>query len=378
MSAYLHIFPPNNHFLHHAIRLCQDHPSQHIFWEIKPTHAVGLKEKISERIIVIRGNVSLLLKYLRSHAKEISMILFHSLLKENFNAAWKLKHLSSEIPFGWVIHGAEVVQYQINPAKYLLPLTRKAYYALGYHRTLLPIWRSYQRAIKKDLKSLLKYFTYFLHFMPEEIEWVKQELGLVNTHHKSLFFTYVSLETYLPQPISIKTQIDRKKLLLANSASFTSNHLDFISDFRDQLMEIKPEIIIPLNYGNHKYASYLTQKLSRNKELNYFLLTEYLPFESYQEILASCSCMVFNHLRQQGLGNLMIGLWSGARIYLQPCTSTFQFLKKKKFYIFNLKEDSLIVDFLPYPQVLHNRRLIEENFSSPLIQKKLFNTLPPE
>lgn len=375
MSRILHIFPPHNHFLQHAIKICQHHTSEHIFWEIQPNNKAGLLEKVSENVTLIRGNSFLLQKYTKDNSKQLSMLLFHSLLKENFSAAWKLKSFSSVVPFGWVIHGAEVVQYQLNPAKYLLPQTRKVYYHLGYYRKLLPLWRGSQRMLGRDLKTLLKNFTYLLHFMPEEIEWVKQEIGLDEVNFKTLFFTYVTLETYFPALSTLKTQTEQKKLLLANSATFTSNHLDFVENFRDELLEINPDIIIPLNYGNLKYANFLTQIFTRDKTLKFFPLSQYLPFDEYQKILSGCSAMVFNHIRQQGLGNLLMGLWLGSRIYLQPVTSTFKYFSRKKFYIFNLSVKPLEVNFLSHPQILHNKQLLEQHFSLSVVQEKLFKPL---
>jgi hypothetical protein len=47
-------------------------------------------------------------------------------------------------------------------------------------------------------------------------------------------------------------------------------------------------------------------------------LRDYMDTATYLEILRSCPIVVMNHIRQQAMGNIIMMLWMGARVFLNP------------------------------------------------------------
>jgi hypothetical protein len=51
---------------------------------------------------------------------------------------------------------------------------------------------------------------------------------------------------------------------------------------------------------------------------NFTALRAYVAPETYSATLRSCSIVAMNHVRQQALGNILLMLWFGARVFLNP------------------------------------------------------------
>jgi hypothetical protein len=52
-----------------------------------------------------------------------------------------------------------------------------------------------------------------------------------------------------------------------------------------------------------------------------------MPLTDYLDLVSSCSYQVMNHIRQQGVGNILIMLYLGAMVFLlqeNPCLSYFK------------------------------------------------------
>ena len=135
----------------------------------------------------------------------------------------------------------------------------------------------------------------------------------------------------------VYSELTSNNILLGNSANFTSNHIEAIKGL-SKLDLGSRKVIIPLNYGDIHSRDYISDFAKKNLPNNAECLTNFLPFEDYQNILSSCSIFVMNHLRQQAVGNIVQGIMNGANIYLNKSSTVYQFLKGKGFIVSEMGE----------------------------------------
>jgi hypothetical protein len=101
------------------------------------------------------------------------------------------------------------------------------------------------------------------------------------------------------------------------------------------------KILCPLSYGNTAYGDLVGAFGSRTYGESFVPLRTYLSTVAYVDALRSCSIAAMNHVRQQGLGNIIMMLWNGARIFLNhesPVISELGSLGIKTFDIRDLPD----------------------------------------
>lgn len=113
---------------------------------------------------------------------------------------------------------------------------------------------------------------------------------------------------------------------IGNSADPTNNHIEILeklAKFKDETLKI----FAPLSYGNLENAS----KVKAAGELmfgnKFVALTEYMTPEKYSEYMADIDILIFNHKRQQGLGNIYPMVFTGKKVFIRDDTSTWTYFK---------------------------------------------------
>lgn len=105
------------------------------------------------------------------------------------------------------------------------------------------------------------------------------------------------------------------RILLGNSATATNRHREAIA----ALSKFKNEdiaVYCPLSYGDAAYGDQIAE-LGRQQLGNKFIpLRDFIDAEKYDELLSTMDIGVFNHLRQQGLGNINRLMSNGAKVYV--------------------------------------------------------------
>ena len=63
-----------------------------------------------------------------------------------------------------------------------------------------------------------------------------------------------------------------------------------------------------------------------------------MDFDHYVSLLQSCSMMVMNHKRQQGAGNIGIGIYLGAKVFVNPESPLLDYYKSIGGAIFSMND----------------------------------------
>ena len=148
----------------------------------------------------------------------------------------------------------------------------------------------------------------------------------------------------------------------------SNNHIDAINRI-SYLKEDDVKIICPLSYGNKKHAATV---IKRGKEVfgdKFIPLTTFIPLEEYLEILSKIDIAIFNHWRQQAVGNITTLLGLGKTVYIRKEVTTWQLLEEKGIKILDF---SLVTELLTLPESdrASNAEIIKRNYNKETLIKQ--------
>ncbi|MBL4879794.1 MAG: TDP-N-acetylfucosamine:lipid II N-acetylfucosaminyltransferase [Oleispira sp.] len=171
---------------------------------------------------------------------------------------------------------------------------------------------------EEEYKLLSKHWSYLPKF-----------IGLPFIHGlKSHDLLKRELESYFPK---------EDKLVIGNSKSIYNNHLEILEIIRISNPMENIHIIMPFNYGaEQEYTDSVRTKAKSLRKIH--ILEDFLPPKEYNKFFNSVAAIVNNSYRQFALGNILIALQQGVKIYLNMNSPTYSWLIKEGFLIFSIVE----------------------------------------
>lgn len=164
--------------------------------------------------------------------------------------------------------------------------------------------------------------------------------------------------------------ITGNNILLGNSASDTNNHLEAFDILKDFDVTEK-RIVVPLSYGDEQYRDVIINEGRNLFGASFKPLIDFMPIDEYISILQSCSVVIMNHLRQQALGNIVIALYMGAKVFLDERNPIYAFFLEQGAFVYKLEQlDSEFEGKLSPEQVMHNREILKSYWSRDVILDK--------
>lgn len=203
--------------------------------------------------------------------------------------------------------------------------------------------------------------------VPTEYQLV-QSMGVYPVHAP---FTYGNLEDLLGDKIE-ENVLHSRNILIGNSADPANNHVDVFKklsgfDLGDR------KVYVPLSYaGDQAYKAFVMQKGQEYLGDCFVPLTDFMKLEDYNQIIASCGFVIFNHIRQQGTGNIIAMGAMGAKIFMNPQSPAFQFYKVLGIEIFSTHAltPQALEKNLEAASWQHNRRIYFEQYSARVVRER--------
>ena len=131
---------------------------------------------------------------------------------------------------------------------------------------------------------------------------------------------------------------DTVNILLGNSATESNCHIDML----DVLSKFKNEnicIYVPLSYGNMEYAKKVKEYGSKIFRDKIVYIEKFMDRRQYFSLLARMQVTIFNHDRQQALGNIFAILFLGKKVYLRQGTAMWSEITNSwKYHVFSTEE----------------------------------------
>jgi dTDP-N-acetylfucosamine:lipid II N-acetylfucosaminyltransferase len=155
-------------------------------------------------------------------------------------------------------------------------------------------------------------------------------------------------------------------ILVGNSANPTNNHIEVLNKllkFKDEDIEI----IAPLSYGEKEWAKKVIETGEKLFGDKFKPLVDFLPPAEYARILNSVDIAVFNHNRQQALGNIKTLLYLGKKVYIRKDVTTWDYFERIGITVY----DTYGMDKLSFEEFVYmeeslkakNREIIGREFS---------------
>ncbi len=299
------------------------------------------------------------------------IVVIHSLNPDWFNTLNKLPKDKVLIWLGWgydyydILHNSE--------RDLLLPLTKRAWKEASQQESIIT---KSKKTLKKILfpvkkQSIIERIDIFAPVLPSEYGMVKEKC-LPKKFPKQAIWNYGNLEDDLVKGFTDE-RVTGNAILVGNSASAENNHIDSFA-LLSKLQIGHRKVIFPLSYGNPKYRDLVLNEGRKQLDNQFIALTEFMPISEYVSTLKSCGFVIMNHLRQQAVGNIVIMLYLGAKVFLQKDCPTYAFFKKQGAEIFSIQEleqsPSLLNQNLDDKSQAINKKIVIENWSRDISNRK--------
>ena len=167
---------------------------------------------------------------------------------------------------------------------------------------------------------------------------------------------------------SVSNEHDGINVLVGNSADPSNHHCDVLERLaaagHSQL-----NVIAPLSYGDRSYAQ---KVIARGKELfgnKFSALEDFIPREEYEELLKKIDIAIFNHDRQQALGNIITLLGLGKKVYIRNTVTHWDFFVGIGVAIDNVAD--IKITFLDAELQKKNQLIIGQYFNSANLRQQL-------
>lgn len=156
-----------------------------------------------------------------------------------------------------------------------------------------------------------------------------------------------------------------KYILLGNSADPSNNHIEALNKLKN-IKRDNFKIIVPLSYGDREYTKKVIKYGREVFGERFVALEEFVNFKDYIEMLNKIDVAIFNHRRQQAMGNIITLLYLGKKVYLRRDITSWEFF---------CNSDIKVYDFLnPYSidtifmnedeeELYKNREKLDNRFS---------------
>lgn len=145
--------------------------------------------------------------------------------------------------------------------------------------------------------------------------------------------------TSLDQDIKPKASNNEElKILLGNSASEANNHEEIIHLLANIQTKAKFTVYCPLSYGNMEHAQKMKDLGGKTLGERFIPLEGFMPINEYKVFLESIDIAVFNHRRQEAMGNIISLLGMGTTLYIRNYTSNSFLCDKLDIHIFHIND----------------------------------------
>jgi len=299
--------------------------------------------------------------------KKYEFVVLHFL---DFYKIRILLKADNTIKFVWIGWGGDYYKYFQNyslflPKTILLINNLERQKKYSFKELLLKFIDKYNAFCKKDIKALQR-VNFFAPVLSEEFSILKNNVE--NFYPKFLDWNYGVFQKNL---YKYSGKITGKNILIGNSATAENNHME-IFEILENIDILSRKIILPLSYGDNIYGKTIEKISIQLFKGHAEPLMDYMKFDEYLRILEKCSVVIMNHTRQQGLGNILIMIYNGAKVYLNEQNILYQHLKKYGIFIFSLKDlnQQSIDNQLDENQKLHNKYLIEKLYGKEVSLRK--------
>jgi dTDP-N-acetylfucosamine:lipid II N-acetylfucosaminyltransferase len=205
-------------------------------------------------------------------------------------------------------------------------------------------------------RSIIKNMGHLVTYIKGDYELAQQWYGARGQYHECFMYPSNLYKDY-QVPEKQHTGIN---ILVGNSADPSNNHLDVLEKLETYKQE-DIKIYAPLSYGNPDHAKRVIQEGKKRFGDKFIPLTEMMPFQEYIEFLGLIDIAIFNHKRQQAMGNTITLLGLGKKVYIRADVTQWDFFKDQGVVVYDIETFALTDN--KNNKYEENKGIVKSNFS---------------
>ena len=213
-------------------------------------------------------------------------------------------------------------------------------------------------------KQVIKKIRHFITYLKGDFELAQKWYGTTGEYHECFMYPSNLYKDYVTPEVKHSSI----NILVGNSADPSNNHLevfDKLEVFKDQ--DIK--IYAPLSYGNQTYAKKVIEEGKKQFGDKFEPLTDMMPFDQYLEFLGLIDVAIFNHKRQQAMGNTITLLSLGKKVFMRSDITPWELFEDIDVKVFDV--ENIKLDLLDEKIKKDNQEKIKKYFSIDNYKKQL-------
>ncbi len=301
------------------------------------------------------------LKDIIKNCKEFSEVIFHSMDYEFSLIIQQMEHPN----INWVVWGGDLYEsllyrkgYQLYIDEENLFKVRSGKFPVFLYKALIGV-RDYRyfRAQIKASKKINTITSYCLDY--DLLVKYYPEFGICTNK----YFFYYPIEKMLDEQ-SRDYFVSGNNIWVNPSACYNGNHIDIFK--RLSYFNHIERVCVPLSYGIPYWAKHVEREGRKMFGDRFDPMMTFIPKEEYYKRFLGSNTFIFGHLRQCAVGNIIIALYLGAKVFLYKDNPLYDFYKSMGISIFNI-EDELNEDeaYTPLMDELRqkNRDIMISNYS---------------
>lgn len=287
--------------------------------------------------------------------KEFSCVIIHYLNSRKIR--FVKEHIQKNIPLFWIIWGNDLYNKLLYPKGFKLWDHESSY----YKKTKKPFVSSLLKIIDNiKIRKIESFVSKRISGIVTDTTEIDYEM-LVGYYPKLkdipwMDFFYYPIEMILGQEMMQKT-VEGNTIQIGNSASSTNNH-EYVMRHLSKLDLCNRKIVAPLSYsGSKEYKESVKKAGTTLFGENFIPLEDFLPLEKYNELMISFGIALFGNWRQEAIGNILISLYLGAKVFLPKINPVMHWAKYHNLVVFELESISQYEIDTPMDEAsrIHNR-----------------------
>lgn len=289
-------------------------------------------------------------------------IILHFLNEFVAEALSKVNHPS----IYWIEWGGDLYVNLLGPRGFTLYENEPLFFKMT--RPHIPVsiakvlYRIKRKMVQRTVVRFVKKVKYFVpDSMPGEYELLLSYYPeLSHLQYRSFF--------YYPIDSIIKNKDLTSKggnIMVNHSASLSGNHAGVFKRLSELELGAK-KIIVPISYGNKTYAGYLEDLGKSLFGSNAIMVKEFMELSKYNDLLCDCSVFIYGHYRQEAVGNILVALYLGGKVFLYERNPLYGFYKGLGLNLFSIDSDlnsESICTKLSVDQINENKKILNDYYS---------------
>lgn len=313
------------------------------------------------KIVFVNGNDAASFWRAVGDINQYKHVVIHCL---GYRVTQLLKNISHPSIY-WIEWGADLYINLLQPKGYKLfdnpdyMLRQKSILPLFITKLLYKARRKQYQIASRNFAKKVKYFV--PDSMPGEYELLLSYYPELS-HLQFKDFFYYPIDMILPDK---NLTSKGRNIMINHCSSFTGNHFE-VMDLLSTLDLAGRNIVIPVSYGDKKNAINIEKEATKLFGDRALIIKDYLPLEEYNKVLEDCDVFIFGHYRQEAVGNILIALYLGGKVFLHNYNPLLGFYKSIGLTLYSIEDDldsSSLKQKMTLQEINKNKQILEEYYS---------------